>query len=56
MTVLVALAGNALLDLAFDLPMLARWAIVVAVVLLATVVIEVRGRRVDASGPGQGGV
>ncbi|MGY2080420.1 hypothetical protein [Modestobacter sp. SYSU DS0657] len=46
---LVALAGNAVLDLAFDLPMLVRWAVVVSVVLLASVLIEVRRRRVDAS-------
>lgn len=44
-TVIFALAANVALDIAFDLHMLARWAIVLAVVLLAGALIEVRRRR-----------
>lgn len=44
--VLVALSANLVLDIAFELPMLARWGIALAVVLLLTFVVEVIHRRV----------
>lgn len=46
--VVVALLANILLDVAFDLPMLVRWGIVLAVVLLLTYLIEVVRRRAAA--------
>jgi hypothetical protein len=49
-TVVLALAINVVLDIALDLPMLARWAVVVSVVLLVSVVGEAVRRRVDAEG------
>ena len=47
-TVVLALATNVVVDVAFDLPMLARWAIVVTVVLLVTLLLGALRRRVDA--------
>ena len=45
-TVGVALLTNLVLDLAFDLPVLVRWAIALTVVLLLTVSFELARRRV----------
>jgi hypothetical protein len=50
-TVVLALAINVVLDIAFDLPMLARWAIVLSVVLLVNLLIEAVRRRADAGRP-----
>lgn len=54
-TVVVALLANFVLDVAFDLPMLVRWGIALAVVLLLTLLIEVVRRRAGAqqTDPGQ---
>ncbi len=49
-TVVLALAVNVALDVAFDLPMLARWAVVLCVVLLVNLSIEAVRRRADAEG------
>jgi hypothetical protein len=49
-TVVLALAVNVALDVAFDLPMLARWAVVLGVVLLVNLSIEAVRRRADAEG------
>lgn len=50
-TVVLALAINVVLDLAYDLPMLARWTIVLSVVLLANLLIEALRRRVLGQRP-----
>ncbi|SDF38995.1 hypothetical protein SAMN05660485_03241 [Blastococcus fimeti] len=50
-TVVLALAVNAVLDIAFDLPVLARWAVAVAVVLLVGLLIGAVRRRALAEGP-----
>ncbi|WP_380164009.1 hypothetical protein [Jannaschia sp. R86511] len=43
--VLVALAVNIVLDVSFDLPVLARWGVALAVVILLTTLLEVARRR-----------
>lgn len=43
--VLVALAVNVALDVAFDLPMLVRWAVALVVVLALTALLETGRRR-----------
>lgn len=53
--VVFALAANVALDIAFDLPMLVRWAIVLAVALLASVSIDVRRRRTHERTAGPNG-
>ena len=50
-TVVFGLLVNLILDVAFDLPMLVRWAIALIVLLLLTFSIEVVRRRVVAQGP-----
>lgn len=52
--VVVALLVNLSLDAAFDLPMLVRWGIALAVVLLLTLLIEVVRRRAGAQQTDQG--
>lgn len=53
--VVVALLVNFVLDVAFDLPMLVRWGIALAVVLILTLLIELVRRRAGAQQtyPGQ---
>ncbi|WP_369134077.1 hypothetical protein [Modestobacter sp. I12A-02662] len=50
-TAVLVLAVNVVLDIALDLPVLVRWAVVLSVVLLVTVSFEAVRRRADAAGP-----
>jgi hypothetical protein len=50
-TVVLVLVINLVLDVAFDLAMLVRWAVALFVVLLLTVAIPVVRRRVAVQGP-----
>ncbi len=47
-TLVLAFLVNAVLDVAFDLPMLVRWSIAATVVVVAVALIEVRRRRAGA--------
>ncbi len=47
-TLTIAFLVNALLDVAFDLPMLVRWSIAVTVVLVLVAVLDARRRRAGA--------